>query len=94
MQLLDPASYLHKLYGNHMAFAILAILHLCLLRYFPSTNLVDRADNCYTSLYFYFSSFSMFNKALICGLGGNAKTTEPMKCLIFTDTRFCHERPR
>ena len=38
----------------------LAILHLCLLRYFPSTNLVDRADNCYTSLYFYFSSFSMF----------------------------------
>ena len=30
--------------------AILAILHLCLLRYFPSTNLVDRADNCYTSM--------------------------------------------
>ena len=40
--------------------AILAILPLCLLRYFPSTNLVDRAENCYTSLYFYFSSFSMF----------------------------------
>ena len=40
--------------------AILAILHLCLLRYFPSTNLVDRADNFYTSLYFYFSSFSVY----------------------------------
>ena len=37
--------------------AILAILHLCLLRYFSSTNLVDRAE---TLLYFYFSSFSMF----------------------------------
>ena len=37
--------------------AILAILHLCLLRYFPSTNLVNCADNCYTSLYIYFSSF-------------------------------------
>ena len=35
MYLLDPASYLHKLYGNHMA----------------------------------------SDKALICGLGGNAKTT-------------------
>ena len=51
--------------------AILAILHLCLLRYFPSTNLVHRADNCYTSLYFYFSSFSMFiqsrfSKLVIC----------------------------
>ena len=45
--------------------AILAILHLCLLRYFPSTNLVDRADNCYTSLYFYFSSFSMFIQSRI-----------------------------
>ena len=44
---------------------ILAILHLCLLRYFPSTNLVDRADNCYTSLYFYFSSFSMFIQSRI-----------------------------
>ena len=39
-------------------FAILAILHLCLLRYFPSTNLVDRADNCYISLYFLFLLFS------------------------------------
>ena len=29
--------------------AVLAVLHLCLLGYFPSTNLVDRADNCYTS---------------------------------------------
>ena len=38
--------------------AVLAVLHLCLLGHFPSTNLVDRADNCYTSLYF--SSFSMF----------------------------------
>ena len=54
MQLLDPASYLHKLYGNHMA----------------------------------------SDKTLICGLGGNTKTTEPMKCFIFTDTRFYHERPR
>ena len=41
-------------------FAVLAVLHQCLFRYFPSTNLVDHADNCYTSLYFYFSSFSMF----------------------------------
>ena len=49
--------------GSHIA--ILAILHLCLLRYFPSTNLVDRADNCYTSLYFYFSSFSMFIRSRI-----------------------------
>ena len=49
-------------------FAILAILHLCLLRYFPSTNLVDRADNCYTSLYFYFSSFSMFIQSRILKL--------------------------
>ena len=48
--------------------AILAILHLCLLRYFPSTNLVDRADNCYTSLYFYFSSFSMFIQSRISKL--------------------------
>ena len=42
--------------------AILSILHLCLLRYFPSRNLVDRADNCYTSLYFLFLLFlpSMF----------------------------------
>ena len=32
--------------------AVLAVLHLCLLRYFPCTNLVDRADNCYTSLVF------------------------------------------
>ena len=47
---------------------ILAILHLCLLRYFPSTNLVDRADNCYTSLYFYFSSFSMFIRSRISKL--------------------------
>ena len=48
--------------------AILAILHLCLLRYFPSTNLVDCADNCYTSLYFYFSSFSMFIQSRILKL--------------------------
>ena len=39
--------------------------------YFPSTNLVDRAVNCNTSLYFYFSSFSMFlqsriSKSVIC----------------------------
>ena len=32
--------------------AVLAVLHLCLLRYFPCTNLVDRADNYYTSLVF------------------------------------------
>ena len=51
-----------------MTVAILAILHLCLLRYFPSTNLVDRADNCYTSLYFYFSSFSMFIQSRISKL--------------------------
>ena len=29
-------------------YAVLAVFHLCLLRlYFPSTNLVDRAVNCY-----------------------------------------------
>ena len=33
--------------------AVLAVLHLCLLRYFPSKNLVNRADNCCTSLYFF-----------------------------------------
>ena len=49
-------------------FAILAILHLRLLRYFPSTKLVDPADNCYTSLYFYFSSFSMFIRSRISKL--------------------------
>ena len=27
---------------------------VCLLRYFPITNLVDCADSCYTSLYFLF----------------------------------------
>ena len=48
--------------------AILAILHLYLLRYFPSANLVDHADNCYTSLYFYFSSFSMFIQSRILKL--------------------------
>ena len=48
--------------------AILGILHLCPLRYFPSTNLVDCADNCYTSLYFYFSSFSMFIRSRISKL--------------------------
>ena len=48
-----------------LSIAILAIFHLFLLRYFPSTNLVDRADNCYTSLYFYFSSFSMLIQSRI-----------------------------
>ena len=38
-------------------FCILAVLHLCLLRYFPSTNPVDHADKCYTSLYFSFLLF-------------------------------------
>ena len=28
------------------------------------------------------------DKTLICGLGGNTKTTEPMKCFIFTDMIF------
>ena len=37
--------------------AAIAVLHLSLLRYFPSTNLVDRAGNCYTSLYFLFLLF-------------------------------------
>ena len=41
---------------------------LCLFRFLPSTNLVDRADNCYTSLYFYFSSFSMFIQSRILKL--------------------------
>ena len=49
-------------------FAVLAVLHQCLFRYFPSTNLVDHADNCYTSLYFYFSSFSMFIRSRISKL--------------------------
>ena len=40
--------------------AVLAVLHLCLFGYFPSTNLADRADNCSTSLYFLFFLFSMF----------------------------------
>ena len=30
---------------------------VCLVSYFPSTNLVDRADDCYTSLYFLFLPF-------------------------------------
>ena len=33
---------------------VLVVLHLCFLRHFPSTNLVHRADKCYTSLYFLF----------------------------------------
>ena len=37
--------------------AVFVVLHFSLLRYFPSTNLVDRVDNCYTSLYFSFSTF-------------------------------------
>ena len=41
---------------------IVAVLHLCLLRYLPSTTLVNRADNCYTSLYFLFLLFfCLFN---------------------------------
>ena len=51
--------------GNEKVLAVLAIRHLCLLRYFSSTNLDDRADNCYTSLFFYFSSFSMFIQSRI-----------------------------
>ena len=39
---------------------IVAVLHLCLLRYLPSTTLVNRADNCYTSLYFLFLLFFCF----------------------------------
>ena len=48
----------------------IAILHLCLFwgSYFPSTNLADRAGNCYTSLYFYFSSFAMFIQSRILKL--------------------------
>ena len=41
---------------DHISAAVLAVLHLCLLRYF-STNLADRADNCYASLYFSFLFF-------------------------------------
>ena len=42
------------------------VLHLCLLRYFSSTNLVDCADNCYMSLYFLFLLFlSMFIQSRI-----------------------------
>ena len=52
----------------YITLVILAILHLCLVRYFPNTNLVDRADNCYTSLYFCFSSFSMFIQSRISKL--------------------------
>ena len=37
-------------------YVVLVVLHLCLLRCFPSTNLVDRADNCCKSLYFLFPS--------------------------------------
>ena len=64
-----PRFALHRHVASaYCGIAILAILHLCLLRYFPSTNLVDRADNCYTSLYFYFSSFSMFIRSRISKL--------------------------
>ena len=35
-----------------VAFVVLAVLHLRVLRYFPNTNLVDHAGNCYRSLYF------------------------------------------
>ena len=42
------------------------VLHLCLLRYFSSTNLADCADNCYMSLYFLFLLFlSMFIQSRI-----------------------------
>ena len=52
-------SYFQNRSFNH---AVFTVLQLCLLRYFPSRNLVDRADNCYTSLYFLFLLFlpSMF----------------------------------
>ena len=36
---------------------VLAVLQFCLLRYFPRTNLVDHADNCYTSLDYFFLLF-------------------------------------
>ena len=39
---------------------ILAILHLCLLRYFPSPNLVDHADNCYMSLFLFLLFFYVY----------------------------------
>ena len=47
-------SYFQNRSFNH---AVFAVLQLCLLRYFPSRNLVDRAGNCYTSLYFLFLLF-------------------------------------
>ena len=53
-------------------FAVLAVLDLSLLRYFPSRNLVDRADNCYTSLYFlfllFFFVYSIQNFKICCYL--------------------------
>ena len=45
--------------------AVLVVLHFCLLRYFPSTNLVDRVDNCYTSLNFLFLHFFIFIQSRI-----------------------------
>ena len=52
--------------------AVLAVLQLCLLRYFPSTNLADRGDNCYTSLCFLFLRFfyvySIQNYKICCYL--------------------------
>ena len=40
--------------------AILAVLHLCLLRYFPSKNLVNRADNCCSNSTFFISPVLLF----------------------------------
>ena len=47
---------------DHISVAVLAVIHLCLLRYFPSTttNLVDHAGNCYSSLSFISPLFLCF----------------------------------
>ena len=61
--------------------AVLAVLHLYLLRYFPSTNLVDRADNCYTSLVFTGPDPQfVFN-----GPGPQFVFTDPGPKFVFTD---------
>ena len=53
-------------------FFVLVVLDFCLLRYFPSRNLVDPADNCYTSLYFlfllFFYVYSIQNFKICCYL--------------------------
>ena len=46
---------LRHVYLHHFLAALAVVHFVCLVRYFPSTNIVDRAVNCYTSPFFFIS---------------------------------------